>query len=458
MPEHPFDTVLIEEIFVAEDRQRQDMGDLNELVESFRSSAGQINPLSVTWYPGGDGFRYSLIAGERRLQALKLAGYTTALVRVYDSLEPWELEMIELTENVIRKDLTWQERARAVKRVHELKCQEHGVSPDPVPHKDQAWSFSHTGRFMGVDPKTVSNDIRLAKALEVSPDIAKAKNASEAQKILLRVAENQLRAELAKRAKAKIAEGKENPLLNAYILGDSLTKLRKLGPAESFDFIDLDPPYGIDFGGTSGAGALHSGQSKAYTEFLNKDFTDVPKEEFEGFLKNILGECFRLLKPTGWMSLWFSTDPWWDTVYNAVISSGFMCSKHPAVWYKTLGFNLSQGSNSSPFTQLTPMYEPFFYARKSAKAVIQRPGRYNVFSYERFADSERFHPTEKPINLMQDILLTFALPGSRVLVPFAGSGNTLIAAYREHMTAIGFDLSETYQNAFLARAGKEKFK
>lgn len=40
----------------------------------------------------------------------------------------------------------------------------------------------------------------------------------------------------------------------------------------------------------------------------------------------------------------------------------------------------------------------------------------------------RYHPTQKPIRLMQNILLDYAKAGHKIFDPFAGSGSTLIAA------------------------------
>jgi DNA modification methylase len=44
------------------------------------------------------------------------------------------------------------------------------------------------------------------------------------------------------------------------------------------------------------------------------------------------------------------------------------------------------------------------------------------------------------------------------MVPFLGSGNTLLAAAREGMHGHGYDLSKTYKENFLIRAAKEQIK
>jgi len=41
--------------------------------------------------------------------------------------------------------------------------------------------------------------------------------------------------------------------------------------------------------------------------------------------------------------------------------------------------------------------------------------------------------------------------GSRVLVPYAGSGNTLLAAFQNKMIPIGFDLGSIHRDSYITR-------
>lgn len=57
---------------------------------------------------------------------------------------------------------------------------------------------------------------------------------------------------------------------------------------------------------------------------------------------------------------------------------------------------------------------------------------------------ERVHPTQKPEDLMLDIVADFSDPGETILDPFMGSGTTLVAAKRLGRKAIGIELEEKY--------------
>jgi DNA modification methylase len=50
---------------------------------------------------------------------------------------------------------------------------------------------------------------------------------------------------------------------------------------------------------------------------------------------------------------------------------------------------------------------------------------------------------------MSDLLTTFGVEGSRVLVPFAGSGNSLLAASMNKMIPLGFDLTQAYKDSYV---------
>ncbi len=92
-------------------RREFDETSLRSLSESIRN-AGMIQPIIVSICEG----RYELIAGERRLRAAKLAGFTQipAIVRVVDSAQQARLALIE---NIHREDLNPIDRALAYRSI-----------------------------------------------------------------------------------------------------------------------------------------------------------------------------------------------------------------------------------------------------------------------------------------------------------------------------------------------------
>ena len=59
-------------------------------------------------------------------------------------------------------------------------------------------------------------------------------------------------------------------------------------------------------------------------------------------------------------------------------------------------------------------------------------------------NEKRVHPTQKPIEVMKRIVLSFTHEGDTVFDPFMGSGTTLVAAKQLGRKAIGIEIEEKY--------------
>ena len=101
------------------DRIRKDMGDLKELSDDIAKN-GLINPPVVT--PD-----FELIAGERRLEAMKKLGYKQVEVRIMKVEDAEHKLNLEINENENRKDFNKSERieyARQLERIERVKAKE----------------------------------------------------------------------------------------------------------------------------------------------------------------------------------------------------------------------------------------------------------------------------------------------------------------------------------------------
>lgn len=85
-------------------RLRQDLGDIAGLAKSI-DEYGLLHPLVID----ADN---NLIAGGRRLEAMKSLGWTKVEVRQFEEMSADERRVLELEENLRRKDLTSYERSR----------------------------------------------------------------------------------------------------------------------------------------------------------------------------------------------------------------------------------------------------------------------------------------------------------------------------------------------------------
>lgn len=69
---------------------------------------------------------------------------------------------------------------------------------------------------------------------------------------------------------------------------------------------------------------------------------------------------------------------------------------------------------------------------------------FNCFDWEKDTDSQKIHPTQKPIKLLQKLIETFTDEGDVVIDPCAGSGSTLVAAIRSKRKAYGFEIKKDF--------------
>ena len=145
-----------------------------------------------------------------------------------------------------------------------------------------------------------------------------------------------------------------------------------------------------------------------------------------------------------WLICWFGPEPWFEIIYQAIVNAGFETTRMCGIWTK------GYGQTKRPEIHLANSYEMFFYAWKGRPA-LNKAGRINEFNFSPVAPQKKVHPTERPVDLMKEIYDTFAFTGSRVLIPFLGSGSGLIAADQLSMSPIGFELSKSYRDSFLVR-------
>ena len=113
-----------------------------ELAESIKAN-GIIQPLIVTKTEGSD---YELIAGERRLQAARLAGLEAVPVVIRSVSEKEQLQLA-IVENVQREDLSPIEEAKAYQALAE----------------DFSLTHQQIAEIVAKDRATISNSIRLLK-------------------------------------------------------------------------------------------------------------------------------------------------------------------------------------------------------------------------------------------------------------------------------------------------------
>jgi len=69
---------------------------------------------------------------------------------------------------------------------------------------------------------------------------------------------------------------------------------------------------------------------------------------------------------------------------------------------------------------------------------------FNIIDWERDTYTEKIHPTQKPVPLLEKLIKIFTDVGDIVIDPVAGSGTTLVAAENLKRKAIGFEIKKEF--------------
>ena len=433
--------------------EREAHKDLDGLVAAMQAR-GQLQPIGVYHKENA----YHILYGRRRFLAAQRLAWEAIAATIYpaEKLDEYDALEIELMENVQREDLTWHERDVSVARLDKLMRAKRMGTGD-------SWSMRKTAELMGMALGSVATAIKMAESVEAFPRLREAKTRSEAERTLNTIVEAAVLAESAQRARARgdtpltiqeqqqvltdsvagipqptasqIVSDKQcaaqRRLINAYLVSDLLEALSKVDD-NSFHLIEYDPPYAID---------LRNVVTLDEQQRADLMSAAISEKEYRPFLANIFHTAHSKLRPNGWLLVWIAFGKWQNMAIEELRDAGFEVNPFPAIWVKLYG------NSRSPSTTLAPAYECFLYARKG-QAILAKPGRDNTFIYKALHASAKVHPTEKPIELYEEILRTFCFEGNSVCTGFAGSGNFMLAAANCKLPVIGIDKADRYKDAY----------
>lgn len=186
---------------------------------------------------------------------------------------------------------------------------------------------------------------------------------------------------------------------------DCLVGLKAL-PDKSIDLILTDPPYGKKADkGTNGFGAA---KNRRYV--WGWDGMIPPPELFNEMFrvaKNLIifgGNYFGHLLPPS--NCWIFWDKKGDVAFQ------------------------------NPFADGELIYTTF---KKPVKRIVFKQQGFITDSKDK-----RYHPTQKPTELVQQLIEMFSEPGQLICDPFLGSGTTAVAAVKSGRHYIGYEIDPGY--------------
>lgn len=387
------------------DRQRRELParHVTELANSM-AEIGLINPIIIT--PDG-----ALVAGECRLSAARQLGWTSIPAQLTSDLSPDELHLIELEENVKRRNLDWKDECEAITRYHELRTT-----------REHSWLLSQTAEALSKSLPEVSSRLTVCEELRKgNARVTAADKYSTARGIIER-----------ERSRAKdsftliptqtskdepeftFEPDEEDTYISAYVEPltpfmntDFVTWARDYTGAP-FNLIHCDFPYGIN------ADKFDQGAAPAFGGYA--DTLDTYKEliiTLQLHMKTIVAESAHLI-------FWFSMHHY-EMTRAALTAAGWNVNPVPLIWHKSD----NTGVLPDPARGPRRTYETAFFASLGGRKIVTPVA--NSFSWPA-EKATRLHMSAKPVSMLTHFFRMVVDQHSHVLDPTCGSGNAIIAA------------------------------
>jgi len=224
--------------------------------------------------------------------------------------------------------------------------------------------------------------------------------------------------------------------------GDCLEVLDSL-PTNKIDLVILDLPYGS-------------------TD--NEWDVKINLTELWKHLKRVCTNkcCYIFFTTTRFGYDLITSNPKWfryDLVWNKIKPAGFLNSKRQPmrghemmyVFYnKQPTYNIDANHSLVSYSDTGNANSSTCYSNpdlKKMRTVYEPRLPQSILNFETVNNkNKRFHPTEKPVELLEWLIKYYSNEGDFVLDPTCGAGGTLLAAMNLNRNCYGIEMNETYYN------------
>lgn len=416
------------------DRARKDMGNLADLANDILTN-GQITPGVVRRAVLDDqtdgvdclATPYVLVAGGRRYAACFAAGMESFKAELKEDMPPLQQRIIELHENLHRKDLLPDEEVF-------LKEEIHGMLSSAALMEGKVWTIEDTAKELGESKGNISKDLTLAKEMRANPELRS--HATKASALRAVNYDKAIQERLGRVNQTSLLRVKDR--LHVADMRDFARRL----PTHSIDLCFTDFPFGIDYWNAVGT------QDRNHYE-------DKP-EQLKDLLTDVIPQILRITKPTGWLALMMGSTHYMDLkalVETCCVTHHEYVSLHPWIregpdacryvraedpewiWYRPNSRNPSM----HPEIHAQNAYEKLCIVNMG-EAVLTDKTKQNVLVYDQVY-TDRIHEMQRPHGLCLDIVSRFTVGGEVVLDLCFGSGSALAAAAELQRDFLGCDLN-----------------
>lgn len=208
----------------------------------------------------------------------------------------------------------------------------------------------------------------------------------------------------------------------------------------SIDLFLIDPPYEVSRDTNFQSGEATGKDTDRFR--VSMDFGDWDNG-FTG-LDIVIKEAYRVLKKGGTLICFY--DLWKLTTLKQYFENAKFKQLRFMEWIKTNPVPINSKTN-----YLTNAREIAVSGVKVGKPTFNSEYDKGIYEYPICHDKGRFHPTQKPLALIEDLIIKHSEKGDLVCDCFSGSGTTAAAAFNQDRSFIGCELSKEYYDKSIDR-------
>ena len=376
-----------------------------------------------------------LLDGRNRLAACKIAGVVPSFVE-YEGDSPVSFV---ISVNIKRRQLDASQRACVAVEIEPMFAVEakkrQGQRTDIVanlPQCSQAKARDQAAEVVSVSPRMV----QYAKEI-------KAKNPEAFERVKLgEVTVNEVQQEIKREKRVEALKTRQVELAHATPVKTKGIDIRKTDcldlisslSDESVHLLLTDPPYAV-------------------TE--NDWDVWASEDEYWKFMRTWLGMLRPKMRPDFTAFVFCDADKT-TQLHKTLVDTGWPVLRQ-AIWHRP---NLAKKRTGS-MTFLSS-YEPFWHCGTRHLNLPEEWGeeRFDVQKYvvpqSTHKDDQSFHPTQKPLGLMQRLIEIGSYQSELVVDPFCGAGTTALAAYSKDRFCITGDTNADYVAIAKGRISEHK--
>lgn len=471
MSQHPSSPPTIpRSAIIFGDRARTEYDGIEALAEDILEQ-GLIQPIVLK--PLEDG-KYLLMAGGRRTRAIEAAGIESltfgissepgqagyVLVNAATVKDKADEQLVELVENLHRRNLDWRDELKLLVPAYKQKRREQALAGKSLRNFSAIFgkmvgNYSHTDinaaekiydRFLA-EPEFFSKCVSITDAYEFMLK----ETAAFLEKQLLAVTMKPKAPETSTPSpeSSSAPVDPEAPVIphfdlsSRYQLGSSLDFLRTTDRV--FSHIITDPDYALDMDTLDAhpnnkSGSVAPGVAQASAADSLTELFDLIRLAFD--------------RVTGFFTF-FTVPQHMNKVQDYARSIGWRVQSWPIIWQKT---GPSGWANTAPHHNFPSSYEIAIVCRKPAATLASPQKSSLILAPNEDVRRALAHPFAKPDSVWNFFYSAICKPGDTVYDPFVGRGSSAVSAVRHGIDHYGHEINPEHHRGCILNVQAELTK